>query len=125
MAHFARLDQNNVVTMVTVVSNDDIVDENGNEVEALGIAVCEAVVGPGPWVQTSYNGNTRRYFASIGYIYNADADIFIEPKPFPSWTLNADYDWEPPVAIPTEGGPVEWNEETQTWDTVPTEEPAP
>lgn len=125
MAHFARLDENNVVTMVAVVSNDDMVDENGNEVESLGVAVCEAVVGAGPWVQTSYNGTIRGQYAGVGYTYDADADIFILPRPFPSWTLNADYDWEPPVAIPTEGGPVKWNEETQTWDTVPTEEPAP
>lgn len=129
MAHFARLDENNIVTMVTVVSNDDMIDQNGNEVEVLGVAVCESVVGAGPWVQTSYNNNFRKQYARIGFTYNADADVFIAPQPeaFPSWVLNADYDWEPPVAKPSEGGPHEWNEETQTWDQVqiPTETPAP
>ena len=127
MAHFARIDQNNIVTMVTVVSNDDMIDENGNEVEALGVAVCEAVVGAGPWVQTSYNGNLRKQYAGIGFTYDADPNVFIAPQPFASWVLNADYDWEPPVAKPSEGGPHEWNEETQTWDQVviPAKEPAP
>ena len=127
MAHFARLDENNIVTMVTVVSNDDMIDENGNEVEALGVAVCEAVVGAGPWVQTSYNGNLRKQYAGIGFTYDADPNVFIAPQPFASWVLNADYDWEPPVAKPSEGGPHEWNEETQTWDQVviPAKEPAP
>ena len=124
MAHFARLDQNNVVTMITVVSNDDMMDEGGNEIEALGIAVCEAVVGPGPWVQTSYNGNTRRRFAGIGYIYVSEADLFYDPvSPYPSWVLNDQYDWEAPVPKPE--GDYAWNEETQTWNEIPTEEPAP
>ena len=123
MAHFARLDENNVVTMVTVVSNDDMVDNNGNEVESLGVAVCETTVGAGPWVQTSYNNNIRKQYAGIGFTYDADADVFITPSPFPSWVLNAQYDWEPPVPQPE--GDYEWNEETQTWDEVPTEEPAP
>lgn len=127
MAHFARLDENNTVTMVTVVSNDDLLDENGNEVEALGVAVCESVVGDGPWVQTSYNDNFRKQYAGIGYTYDADGDVFIVPSPHPSWVLNADYDWEAPIAQPSEGGPYSWNEETQTWDQVviPAEEPAP
>jgi len=123
MAHFARLDENNVVTMVAVVSNDDMVDENGNEVEALGVAVCEQVVGAGPWVQTSYNNNHRLRYASVGFTYDADNDVFIPPSPFPSWVLNDQYDWQPPVAKPE--GNYEWNEETQTWDEIPTEEPAP
>jgi len=124
MAHFARLDENNIVTMVTVVSNEDMTDENGNEVEALGVAVCEAVVGAGPWVQTSFNDNVRKNFAGIGFIYVPDADVFYNPKPpYPSWTLTADYDWEAPVPKPE--GDYVWNEETQTWEEIPNEEPAP
>lgn len=123
MAHFARLDENNIVTMVTVVSNDDMVDENGNEVEALGVAVCEAVVGAGPWVQTSYNGNIRKQYAGIGFTYDADADVFIAPSPYPSWALNEKYDWEAPVPKPE--GDYGWNEEAQTWDLIPIEEPTP
>jgi hypothetical protein len=125
MAHFARLDENNIVTMVTVVSNDDMIDENGNEIEALGVAVCEAVVGAGPWVQTSYNHNARGRYAGIGYTYDANADVFIRPKPeaFPSWVLNDQYDWEPPVPKPE--GDYGWNEDSLTWVEVPTEEPEP
>jgi len=123
MAHFARLDENSIVTMVTVVSNDDMVDENGNEVEALGVAVCETVVGSGPWVQTSYNNNIRKQYAGRGFTYDPDADVFIAPSPYPSWVLNAQYDWEAPVPQPE--GDYLWNEETQTWDEIPTEEPAP
>lgn len=125
MAHFARLNENNIVTMVTVVSNDDMIDENGNEVEALGVAVCEAVIGAGPWVQTSYNSTIRKQYAGVGFTYDADGDVFIVPSPFPSWVLNADYDWEAPIPEPSEGGPYRWNEETQTWDQIPNEEPAP
>lgn len=123
MAHFARLNENSVVTMVTVVSNDDMIGDDGNELEALGVVVCENVVGPGPWVQTSYNGNFRKQYAGIGFTYDADADVFIIPSPYPSWTLNAEYDWEAPIAKPE--GDYEWNEETQTWDQIPNEEPAP
>lgn len=124
MAHFARLDENNLVVMVTVVSNDDMTDENGIEVEALGVAVCEAVVGAGPWVQTSYNDKIRKRYAAIGFIYNANADVFYNPTPpYPSWVLNADYDWEAPVPKPE--GDYAWNEETQAWDEIPNEEPAP
>lgn len=123
MAHFARLDENNIVTMVTVVSNDDMIDQNGNEVEVLGVAVCESVVGAGPWIQTSYSGSFRKQYAGIGYTYDSDADVFISPSPFPSWVLNDDYDWEPPVPKPE--GDYTWNEETQTWDQIPNEEPAP
>jgi hypothetical protein len=123
MAHFARLDDNNIVTMVTVISNDDMIDENGDEAEALGIAVCEKVIGPGPWVQTSYNGNFRKRYANTGHIYNAEHDAFVEQSPYPSWVLNDQHDWEAPVPKPE--GEYSWNEETQTWDAVPTEEPAP
>ena len=123
MAHFAHLDENNVVTMVTVVSNDDMIDDNGNEVEALGVAVCEAVVGAGPWVQTSYNHNIRKQYAGIGYTYNADADVFIALSPYPSWVLNDQCDWEAPVPKPE--GDCAWNEETLSWEPIPTENPAP
>jgi len=125
MAHFARLDENNVVTMVTVVSNADMQNEIGAEVEALGVAVCEGVIGPGPWVQTSYNDNFRKQYAGIGYTYDAGADVFIAPAPYPSWSLDENFDWQPPVPKP--GLHFDWNEEAQTWDPIPTssEESAP
>lgn len=118
MAHFAHLDENNVVTMVTVVSNADMQNEIGAEVEALGVAVCESVIGPGPWVQTSYNGNFRKQYAGIGYTYDAGTDVFIAPAPYPSWSLDENFDWQPPTPKP--GLHFDWNEETQTWDEIVT-----
>ena len=126
MAHFALLNEANVVVKVIVISNDDMVDEDGNESEALGATVCEAIAGAGRWVQTSYNRNFRGRLAGVGFTYDADNDVFIAPKPeeFPSWVLNGNFDWEPPVSPPE--GSYSWNEETQTWDAIPTpEEPAP
>lgn len=118
MAHFAQLDETSIVISVTVVSNADMLDSKGNEVEALGVAVCDAVVGPGPWVQTSYNGNTRRRYAGIGMAYSAEHDAFILPQPYPSWTLDLsdEADWVAPVPMPTdEGYWYEWDEENLTW----------
>jgi len=128
MAHFARLDESNVVTMIAVISNDDMIDENGLEVEALGIAVCETVIGPGPWVQTSYNNNQRTRYAGVGYTYDASHDAFIPPKPFPSWELSDDLNWEPPIIEP-EPTDIDyhwsWNEELGAWENLPNENPVP
>lgn len=121
MAHFAQIDENNIVTQVVVVSNDDLIDENGIEDESLGVAVCESVVGPGTWVQTSYNGNIRQRYAQVGFVYVSDADLFYDPvSPYPSWTLDENYSWQPPTPHPLDGGVYEWNEQAQTWDTIPT-----
>ena len=98
MAHFAKLDENNIVTQVIVVSNEDITDPfTGQEDEILGIAFCKKLLG-GNWKQTSYNNNMRVRYAGIGYSYNAALDAFITPKPFPSWVLVEETaDWESPV----------------------------
>ena len=125
MAHFARLDENNVVTTVIVISNGDLTDDDGNEVESLGVAVCETQVGPGPWVQTSYNGNFRKRYAAIGFTYDAHADVFISRQPYPSWVLNENYDWQAPTPMPTDGKLYTWNEDSLTWVEVPVEEPEP
>ena len=115
MAHFAELDENNIVLRVIVVSNDDTADEDGNEVEAIGITFCQNLVG-GTWIQTSYNDNIRRQYAGIGYTYDPDADIFIAPSPFPSWVkvLGEHVDWEPPTPRP-EGDNWYWEEVITTW----------
>jgi hypothetical protein len=84
---------------------------------------------PGQWIQTSYNthggvhtnGGTplRKNFAGIGYAYDAQRDAFIPPKPFASWTLNESTClWDAPVAMPTEGGPYNWDESTLSWTEV-------
>jgi hypothetical protein len=99
MAHFAQIDKNNVVTQVIVVSNDDIKDVNGNEVEEIGVAFCKKLLGADTnWKQTSYNNNMRVRYAGIGYSYNEELDAFVPPQPYASWVLNNETaDWEAPV----------------------------
>lgn len=75
MAHFAQLDENNKVLNVIVVANEDTLDENGNESEAVGIVFCQKLAG-GNWVQTSYNNNFRGKYAGIGDIYDSEEDVF-------------------------------------------------
>jgi hypothetical protein len=118
MAHFAEIDENNVVLRVLVVADENTADENGNEVEAVGVAYLKGLFGEDTnWVQTSYNRNMRGIFASVGGTYEADTDVFIPEKPYPSWVYNYEgKHWEAPVAL--EGFPLdyEWNEETLSWD---------
>ena len=115
MAHFAQLDENNIVMNVIVVSNNELLDENGVEQESKGISFCQSLLG-GNWVQTSYNGNIRKNYAGIGYTYDATRDAFIPPQPFPSWTLVGETaQWKPPVDYPTDGKMYTWNEETTSW----------
>lgn len=114
MAHFAEIDANNVVLRVVVVDNKDTADANGVEKEHIGAAHLEKILG-GTWKQTSYNGNIRKNYAGIGYTYRADIDAFVPPKPFASWILNADAQWEAPVAMPTDGQMYTWDEATTSW----------
>jgi len=79
MAHFLELDENNIVIRGIVVHNNELLDENGNESEQKGIDFCIAHYG-GRWIQTSYNANFRGVYAGLGFIYNADLDIFIAPE---------------------------------------------
>ena len=124
MAHFAQLDENNVVTQVIVAGNQDTSDASGVEKEYIGAAFCEKLFG-GTWKQTSYNGNIRKNYAGIGYTYNADIDAFVPPKPFASWILNTNTaQWEAPVAMPEDAGTGEppkmysWDEATTSWVAV-------
>jgi hypothetical protein len=119
MAHFAQLDQNNVVTQVIVVNNSDIM-ENGQESEAKGIAFCRSLFGQDTnWVQTSYSGSFRVRYAGIGYTFNPTLNAFIPPQPYPSWTLNTTTcDWDPPVPMPADGGLYVWDEATLSWKEV-------
>ena len=114
MAHFAEIDQNNVVNRVIVVSDTECLDAQGNFVEALGATFCTNLLG-GTWIQTSYNSSIRKNYAGIGYTYDEIKDAFISPNPYPSWVLNeATCNWEPPVFHPLEGMHT-WNEDTLTW----------
>ncbi len=117
MAHFAELDSNNVVLRVIVVDNKDTSDAAGVEKEYIGAAFCERLFG-GTWKQTSYNGNFRKNYAGIGYTYDSVLDAFVPPKPYPSWTLDANARWKPPVAMPTDGKTYSWNEDNQQWTEI-------
>lgn len=101
MAHFAKLN-NNIVTEVIVAEQDFI---------------NSGIVGDSfLWIQTSYNSNFRKNFASVGYTYDKTRDAFIEPKPFASWTLVEDTcQWQPPVAHPDDDKRYEWNEASTSW----------
>lgn len=123
MAHFAELDENNVVLRVVVIGDKDTADVNGVEKEHIGAAFCEKLFG-GTWKQTSYNGNIRKRYAGKGMTFDADRDAFIPQKPYPSWVLNEETcAWEAPVSVPEltqeqmdAGSSYVWNEETTSWD---------
>lgn len=126
MAHFAELDQDNIVLQVIVVGNDSINNLPFPESEPVGISFCQSLLGAETrWAQTSYNANFRYNYAGIGYTFDplaAPNGAFIPPKPYPSWLLNTNtFQWEPPVPYPTDGGIYEWDEETQSWVLVPIE----
>jgi hypothetical protein len=117
MAHFAQIDENNIVVQVIVVHNNDCLDSNGNESEAVGATFCQSLLG-GNWKQTSYNGNFRKNYAGIGYSYlPAPIDGFAPPRPYESWNLDPDTcQWVAPVPMPTDDQSYLWNETTQTWE---------
>lgn len=121
MAHFAQLNEENIVTQVIVVANEDTMDAEGNEVEAIGIDFCTNLLG-GKWVQTSYNANIRKNYAGIGFKYDADLDSFIPPQPYPSWVLNEETaQWQAPVPYPDDSKPYIWDEDSGAWVAVPEE----
>ena len=114
MAHFAQLNEQNIVTQVIVVANEELL-EDGIESEEKGVAFCQSLFG-GTWKQTSYNGNIRKNYAGIGDTYDSDRDAFIAPHPYPSWTLVEETcRWVSPVSYPTDGKYYNWNESTLTW----------
>ena len=107
MAHFAKV-ENDIVTEVLVVHND--LEHRGADFLAndLGLG--------GTWIQTSYNGNFRKQYAGVGYYYDETKDIFVKPQPYPSWTLDENNNWQPPIVRTDELS--YWDEETLTWKTI-------
>ena len=107
MAHFAKLDANNIVEQVIVVSNTDTTTDAGVESESIGVAFCQKLTGTDTnWKQTSYNGNMRGNYAGIGFTYMTgvrtlgvvSTDIFIDPQPYPSWSIGINTaQWYPPT----------------------------
>lgn len=118
MAHFAQLDENNMVVNVIVVSNDDCGGGEFPESEAPGREFIASLGLAGTWKQTSYNSNFRKHYAGIGFKYDETRDIFIANQPFASWVLNEETaEWEAPVARP-DGPNWIWNETEGEWQEV-------
>jgi hypothetical protein len=117
MAHFAKLDQNDIVTEVIVVNNIEMLSADGSESETMGVAfLIRWSGGYSKWKQTSYNGKIRKNYAGIGYKYDSTRDAFIPPQPFPSWTLNESTClWDSPVQYPTDGQRYQWDEASTSW----------
>lgn len=110
MAHFARIDENNIVQEVLVVPDEQ--QHRGNEFLSIDLGL------GGRWIQTSYNSNIRKMFAGVNYSYNEELDIFLPPKPYDSWVLNETKgEWESPLPRPetSEDEVAIWEEENQEW----------
>ncbi len=121
MAHFAELNSSNEVLRVIVVSNDDV-DANGGDKHADAETFVTTIVphstGGVAWKQCSYNNNFRKQYAGKGYTYNSSKDIFIADKPYPSWTLDSNDDWQAPTSKPDDGKLYYWNETDTQWEEV-------
>ena len=135
MAHFAKLDANNIVTQVIVVDNDEVKDGNGDEVESIGVAFCQKIFGADTtWKQTSYNNNLRGNYAGIGATYMTNVatmgvgstDIFIRQQPHPSWSIGVSTAmWYAPIDGPpglttsqlAAGSYYQWDESAYQADT--------
>jgi hypothetical protein len=116
MAHYAFLDENNLVTeVITGIDETELIEGLDTETWYGNFRgqVCK---------RTSYNNNIRKQYAGIGYSYDPVADVFVALQPYPSWSLDANHDWQPPTPKPEEGF-WSWNEETLSWDEIelPTE----
>ena len=105
MAHFAEIDENNIVLRVCAV--DDAHEDDGEN-------WCKDFWG-GRWKQTSYNHRIRYNYAGIGYTYDAVNDAFIAPKTFPSWELDSNFRWQAPVEYPDDGNVYKWDEDNRSW----------
>jgi hypothetical protein len=108
MAHYAFLDENNIVTDVIVG-----IDET-ELIEGLDTETWYGNFRGQTCKRTSYNGNIRKQYAGIGYTYDAIDDVFILPQPYPSWSLDADHNWQAPTPRP-KGMGWYWSEVEQVW----------
>lgn len=122
MAHFARLNADNIVTEVIVVNNDVIRNEPFPESEPIGIDFCRSLFGADTnWAQTSYSASFRYNYAGTGFTFDPTATpdgAFIPPQPYASWVLTPSFQWEAPVPYPDDGNMYVWNEETLSWQLV-------
>jgi hypothetical protein len=109
MAHFAKINENNIVEQVIVL---------GEVTETEGQEYIQNILGlEGRWLQTSYNNNIRKQFAGIGFYYDEAKDIFISTNSYPSWTLDENSDWQPPIPKPDNdvNHIWRWDEEKLEW----------
>jgi hypothetical protein len=111
MAHYAFLDENNVVTEV-IVGKDETELIDGLTPEQWYGNFREQTC-----IRTSYNNNIRKQYAGVGFTYDAEADEFVAPQPFPSWSLDTNNDWQAPTPKPE--GSFTWDEETLAWVETP------
>ncbi len=110
MAHFAKLNSENIVDQVVAVHNNDAPDE------AAGIAFLNNLFGKTNWIQTSYNNRIRKNYAGIGYTYDSGRDAFIPPQPYPSWTMSEETClWSAPIPMPIDDKGYRWDEATLSW----------
>jgi len=128
MAHFAELDNNNVVTRVVVVGNDVSTAAGPlgtNDMHVDGETWCVNFFKGGNWKQTSYNHNFRKQYAGKGYTFDAAKDKFISPEPYPSWALDGNDDWQAPVTYPTDTTDknISWDEAGQKWTAIDHSDP--
>lgn len=116
MAHFAQLNENNIVINVIVVNNE-ILMIDGIESEEKGIDFCKSLYGENTnWIQTSYNNNFRKRYASVGFAYLPNKNIFIPSCLYRGWIVSEDLeDWIPPIPKPDTGSWI-WNNETLNWE---------
>jgi hypothetical protein len=117
MAHFAQLDENNIVQQVIVIANEDCNEGDFPESEVPGQEFIAGLGLAGIWKQTSYNSNFRKLYAGIGYTYDEVNDVFLTHRPFASWILDENFDWQAPIPMPSEGTWT-WNEELGNWQEI-------
>lgn len=117
MAHFAKINDDNIVEQVIVVNNSDCGGGDFPESDPIGNTFLNSIGLTGNWKQTSYNNNFRKQYAGLGFTYDSVNDIFINPRPYPSWSLNENFDWIPPIPYPEDSHELHyhWNEENQSW----------
>lgn len=117
MAHFAKLDDNNIVTEVVVVNNNVLLDSSGVEQEGIGVEFLKNLYGSSTnWKQTSYSSSIRKNYAGIGFTYDSVRDAFIAPQPYESWLFDEeDCKWNPPTPYPNDGSFYTWDEPTVSW----------
>lgn len=107
MAHFAEIDSNNLIRRVLVVPDSE--QDRGHQYLAVDLLL------GGTWLQCSYNDSIRKQYPGIGYTYDPDADVFVAPQPFPSWSLDANHDWQAPAPMPQDGHAYRWDESMLAW----------